>query len=225
MGAPVFVFEGPDCVGKSTLAQLVAKKTGAVYLHATYKFKGRMYLYHLAMLRKALKIAETRPVVLDRWWPSEVAYGNAYRDGPEYGQDYQNLHKVADDYGFVYTFCIPLRWEQYWEFAKKNYHNQAQLYKMDEGKMKLVWRLYRDIALDNGNTFDRERLHYYNVVLDQYRCEVFARHIIDRYMWWKNYHLNGDRLELHKSIDWRSLKNVCGAAKEAVAQPTQLSLL
>lgn len=208
MGAPIFIFEGPDCVGKTTLAKTVARKCNGVYIHSTYKFRGKMWLYHLAQLRKSLRIAEKRPVILDRWWPSEVVYGNVYRDGPEYGRGYLDLHAIAEAYGAVYTFCMPMQWEQYWAFVQKNFHNEKQMFALDEARINRLWRVYRDIALDNYHLFpDRNhRLHYYNVVQDQYRCEWFADHIISRYVNWLKYSRTPEQKASHAAVDWRNLK-------------------
>jgi hypothetical protein len=224
MKYPVFVLEGADCTGKSTMAEVLVRKTGAHYIHSTYRWKGRMGAYHWAQLRKAVRLAETKPVVMDRWWPSEVVYGNVYRNGPEKGYDWRELHHYADLLGFSYTFCLPLRWDQYWEFAKEHYHNQDQMYKLDEARINFVWMNYRDMMIDAYRTFDRERLHYYNVVLDRYRCNMFANHIITRWKGWMSQQ-SDQRKELIRSTTWRDVhpKNI--RKEETAGAEPQLRLL
>lgn len=143
MPYPIICIEGPDCVGKSTLAKDLGSRINAKYLHAGYRFKGRMPLYHLAYFRQALKYAQHQPVIMDRWYPSEYAYGNVFRSGAEDHQYWRYMQRLALRYAVSFVWCVPHRLDVYMDFMKKNYHNEKQLYPKME-TMALVWQQYRD---------------------------------------------------------------------------------
>ena len=50
----IIVLDGPDCCGKTTLANDLIMNHGARYVHATYRFGKTMFAYHTAVMRKAL---------------------------------------------------------------------------------------------------------------------------------------------------------------------------
>ena len=186
MAYPIFILEGPDNGGKSTLAKALARKCGAEIVHSTYRFKGRMAAYHLAQFRKALRIAQNKPVVLDRWWPSEVAYGNTFRDGCEYAQNLPFYQQLGHDYWCSYTYCMPARWEEYWSWCLKVWNQSEEMYEPDEAKYHWLWMNYRDMMFDHRNINNRSNvLQYFNVTLEAWRdgdSSKFAGYIIARMM-------------------------------------------
>ena len=107
MPFPVIVLEGADCAGKTTLANFLVKRWDAAYVHATYRFPTRMFDYHTAIMNKVIKLSETQPVVLDRWWPSELIYAEAFRNGSPWPMIGRLLDRVALKQGFQYVGCIP----------------------------------------------------------------------------------------------------------------------
>ena len=186
MAFPIFVLEGPDNGGKSTLAKALARKTNGVIIHSSYRFKGRMYQYHLAQFRKALRTAQKRPVIMDRFWPSEVAYGNTYRDGVECSYKMPILQSLCHDYWVSYTYCMPPRWEEYWGWCKKTWKQQEEMYELDSAKYHWLWMNYRDMMFDHRNINNRSNvLQYFNVTLEAWRdgdSSKFANYIIARTM-------------------------------------------
>ena len=104
---PIIVLEGPDGSGKTTLAKMLVDEYGFAYRHLTYRFKDRMHLYHWAALELCLKDAETGPVVLDRWWPSEIVYADVFRGGSKWPLWPRMLDRVALKHGVTYVWCIP----------------------------------------------------------------------------------------------------------------------
>jgi hypothetical protein len=218
MKYPVFVVEGPDNSGKTTLANQIVEKTKAVYLHSGYKFKGRMFLYHVAQMRLAVKIAETRPVVLDRWYPSELAYGNVYRNGPEpeYHPNWMGLHYYARKLGFSFTYCCPMRFEEYMAFCLKHYENRQQLYKLDEAKLNHIWRIYRDMWHDTYHTYDRDLLQVFSAPQDIWTGTKFASYILSQKKLW-NARQPVEVREFIKNFTWRDLtvEAVVKAAKRS----------
>lgn len=207
MKYPIFVIEGPDCAGKSTLAGKLAKHTNAKIIHATYRFKGRMGLYHWAILRKAVRMAEHSPVILDRWWPSEIAYGNTYRNGPEPGYDWKELRDWGNKLGFSYTWAVPYKWEQFWPFIQKNYHNQDQLFKLDEKRLQNVWYIYKEFALDSKWDFPHDsRVWRVDVTGNPWQVDNMHKSIVSGWMRWRQHFARPEQLELIKTIDWRDIR-------------------
>ena len=53
----IIVLDGPDAAGKTTLAEhLIEMNQGnGVILHATYRFKDKIPIYHGVLLRKAIR--------------------------------------------------------------------------------------------------------------------------------------------------------------------------
>lgn len=113
---PFIVVEGPDGVGKSTLAQELVRQSGGHYMHLTYRFKDRMFDYHWAAFELALKWLEKGPVVLDRWWPSEIVYAAAFRGGSKWPMGSRMLERAGMKHGVHYVLCLPQNKQQYLEF-------------------------------------------------------------------------------------------------------------
>ena len=82
----MYVIEGPDGVGKSTLAREIAKQKGAHIVHASFNKIWDIKDYHIKLMTHAKNLEKSGiPVVIDRWAPSEQVYGDVFREGPRYG--------------------------------------------------------------------------------------------------------------------------------------------
>ena len=78
----VFIVEGPDACGKTSLARALAKRFDAVYIHmtATETLIPAMADYTANMIENAkVNLAQGRSVVFDRAWISELCYGGVFR--------------------------------------------------------------------------------------------------------------------------------------------------
>lgn len=83
MPKSIFIVEGPDGAGKSTLAQALAETVRARLVHCEafpHVSTGLGRLYVEAMLPALLGYTN---IVLDRAWLSEPIYGRAYRKGAD----------------------------------------------------------------------------------------------------------------------------------------------
>lgn len=104
----LIVIDGPDGVGKSTLAQaLIARAGGGTYLHLGYRFKGRMDVYQPAALHLAAKRVARGLVVIDRLWVSEVLYAATYRGGSEWPQLGRLLDRQLLGLGALNILALP----------------------------------------------------------------------------------------------------------------------
>lgn len=84
MNQPIFILEGADGTGKTTLANTIAEKKKASILHCFYDKSWNIKDHHTDMWNSAVMISKWCPVVLDRWSVSEYVYGNAFREKPGY---------------------------------------------------------------------------------------------------------------------------------------------
>lgn len=143
---PIFVLEGPDGVGKTTLAKAMCEKLGAKYLHLTYRFKNKMFTYHHAALEWVLTEAQKGPIVLDRWWLSEIAYANVYRNGTRWPVSKYLFESVALKHGFVYIICLPFNKQEYHDHFTRLKSERIEMYddSMDRvyDEFKTMWNEY-----------------------------------------------------------------------------------
>lgn len=73
----LLILEGPDCAGKTTLANSLK----AYYTHATWSPTLNVYKHHMDILADC---SYHESAVVDRLWLSELIYGNTFRNGPSY---------------------------------------------------------------------------------------------------------------------------------------------
>ena len=98
----LIVIDGCDGTGKTTLAEAICKRYDGVYIHNTYRWPQKMPLYHTAALHRALKIARTRLVVIDRLWMSEAIYAEVYRGGSPWPHMGRIIDRIVRKVGGVY---------------------------------------------------------------------------------------------------------------------------
>jgi thymidylate kinase len=103
----LYILEGPDCCGKTTLAKKFAQERHAFYFHstATPKLFSALDDYHKNIIENVhTNQALGFSVILDRFWPSEVAYGKVFR--PESGYDFERIAELTDECNPLYVFCF-----------------------------------------------------------------------------------------------------------------------
>lgn len=85
----LYVLEGPDGTGKSTLANELKNATNGNVIHATFNKDWDIKKYHIEILESANKLRQYGSVILDRWAISEHIYGPIFRGEEQY--DVMNL--------------------------------------------------------------------------------------------------------------------------------------
>ena len=103
----IYILEGPDGTGKTTLAKKICEKFDAGYTHLTYRWKPQIFDYHTAVMKLAGKWAQTHNVIIDRWWPSEACYATTYRRTSAWPLQGRFCDRVALKHGVVYVNCLP----------------------------------------------------------------------------------------------------------------------
>jgi thymidylate kinase len=99
----IFIIEGADGTGKTTLANEIYKVTKGHILHSTYNKEFNIEKYHEQIIDSAISLAKYQPVIIDRWAVSELVYGNVFRDGPSY--DINKLIQAASHLQIVWIYC------------------------------------------------------------------------------------------------------------------------
>lgn len=149
---PVYVIEGPDCSGKTTLANELARALGAKQIHLTYRWRSRMDLYHRWAYEKVQALRKQQPVILDRWWPSEVVYAKAFRGGTPWPMNARHFDRMSRQAGFHYVFCLPEDRDNYFatwmEERQRRYADKPWALKgrdPDADNQLAVYDLYRTL--------------------------------------------------------------------------------
>lgn len=100
----IIILEGADAAGKTTLANVFRERYGARYLHG--KLFNDPWRSHLAIARYALKLADTRLVVVDRHWLSHLAYGAVFDNG-RYDVAARALDRLWRRAAALTVLCVP----------------------------------------------------------------------------------------------------------------------
>ena len=102
----IILADGPDSSGKSTLArELIKQAGGGVILHQSKRFLDRMWVYHTAVLRKAIELSQTQLVVIDRLWMSETIYSKVYRGGTRWPHEGRFMDRVLLKHAAIQVIC------------------------------------------------------------------------------------------------------------------------
>lgn len=80
----LYIVEGADGTGKTTLSNALLEKTKGHLLHGSWHKDWDISKYHTTMLSTAARLLEYQDVIIDRWAVSENVYANAFRGGSKY---------------------------------------------------------------------------------------------------------------------------------------------
>lgn len=161
----IYVVEGPDCSGKTTLVDAMVKQLGAAKLHLTYRFKNRMDLYHRWAIEKAIALSHHQPVIIDRWWPSEIVYARAFRVRTAWPRNARAFDRIGRYADVRYIFCVPNNKEEYvdawYRDRERRYASKPHALKgrsAETDNMSKVYDLYQDMLtwMDSDNRLDLE---------------------------------------------------------------------
>lgn len=153
---PIYILEGPDGSGKTTLAQAI----GGHYIHCTYNdiVKNDMPNYMLHVMKAATHLSYHSHVVIDRWVMSESVYCNVYRNGnTDFDKESrENYYGYAIDHNAIFIHCKPEN--------KKQYLESFDTLKMDRTEMYMdgMDRVYEEYAVQMGETSEQLDPYFYD---------------------------------------------------------------
>lgn len=185
----IICLEGADGTGKSTLAKVFRKKLGAeTYLHAGCKYVKRMHVYHTAILRQAVHKVEVtgKPVILDRWWPSELVYAAVFRKGSKWPLMGRMMDRVFARYGGVYVICLadPGHDRRFEELKRERYEMFDDMRRVVTGYEQLYWNHRTEPSVfpgDEGNYAPMERWpHVFNYLMKFTSPDALVKRVKER---------------------------------------------
>lgn len=104
----LYILEGADGTGKSTLANALLEKTKGHLLHGSWKKDWSIDQYHKVMISAAGRLMDYQDVIIDRWAVSENVYANAFRGGSKFfeADEFMEFMLQACDINDVaYIYC------------------------------------------------------------------------------------------------------------------------
>ena len=152
----IIVLDGPDAVGKTTIAkEFMRKFPNTKYIHNGYRWKDKIFDYHTAVMKLASKWAMTHNVIIDRWWPSEACYASVYRNTSAWPLQGRFHERLALKYGVIYLLCLPDQNTVDRHTEMKKVRNE--MYENIEDLCNLYYKLYYgDLNhKDKGNYIDK----------------------------------------------------------------------
>lgn len=99
----IYIVEGADGTGKSTLVEEISREKNAHIEHCSYRKEWDILAYHQQLMISAQVLSEVGiNVVFDRWAPSEAVYGEVFRGGESY-----DVEALIKNYGrkAIWVYC------------------------------------------------------------------------------------------------------------------------
>lgn len=149
MKPKLIIVEGPDGMGKTSLARFIARRLNAMIFHATAKgIQNDQAGYLLNILHNVEENMALHdcPVVLDRHWPSEVAYAPVLR--PTKMHHTHELFAKCVELEAQYIFCMPQDTNSLLRFVSKQEPGDADLLQYKQ-IMDNYWKLITSLQKDN----------------------------------------------------------------------------
>lgn len=127
----LITLDGPDCSGKTTLAEHLVAAYGGEYIHLTWspELEAVMDRYRISAIEYAIALSTTKLVVLDRPWISQVIYAEVYRGGTKWPNLIEHCDQLLQEANAVQILCLPETVEQGVElFANSGKAHGEELY-------------------------------------------------------------------------------------------------
>ena len=171
----IFIVEGIDASGKTTLARCMADKFNCPCVHHTYDetWTGRKLLDHHTQFLFNYKVGDH--IILDRSWPSCQIYGKIFRDNPDEIPVYL-LAKIFQLLGVVYIYALP-EYESWAKLYKDMCGSRIEMYDNDN-RMVDVYDAFMDIARDSLASHDKT----YTYDMHNDNMEIFVTQIVRAYV-------------------------------------------
>lgn len=139
----IYILEGPDGGGKTTLSLALAKRLDApITNHGPYKDESQIWRHYFNSMLPAY--SGERDVILDRSWIAEPIYGEVYRNGVNRLELWhlRILEYVARECSAIVIWCLPPVEKCVQAFNSR----RAQEMLDNEDQLRKVYDLYRKAA-------------------------------------------------------------------------------
>lgn len=136
MSHPIFIVEGPDACGKTTLCRKLQERIGARYIHMT--LRREMFLYQLGSLALAIRWSVQSPVLIDRHWPSENIYAAVYRGGTPLREESAWTRWLCEQLGVFYVACVLRDDERCAQAHAETAETGREMYEPDERILRVA---------------------------------------------------------------------------------------
>lgn len=163
----IIILEGQDASGKTTLANKLLKSYKGIYIHATYRFKNKMPIYHAALLRKALKLSKNQLVIIDRLHISEYIYAKVFRGGTPWPEVFKMFNSFCRELNIPIILCVPDTIERGLTWFEKTKQQRPEMY----DDIKEIITEYCNYA--NEHQFDSNIIIYNRDFAENYKNEYF----------------------------------------------------
>ena len=184
MSPNLILLEGPDCSGKTTLAHALCKELQAHYIHSSYTEGMDMLAYHKKQIDTAIEYLQDGPVVLDRLHPSEMVYGQVFRNNVfgeqitcenPWGTKYLELHNDLHAAGAVHIYCIPSKLNDSLERYAQNIDED---HPFGASKWKEIYMLYNSLYIHMYTSHPSTPLFHYDIDTHGKDTSSFIRNFI-----------------------------------------------
>lgn len=143
----LFIVEGPDCSGKTSLCRAICRARNAVYLHASGKksLHQAMLDYHLSLIEVARENMNLgHDVVFDRLWVSEYVYGRVLRlNVTNHVYDYNKIFEKLDPLEPIHIFCMDT------DVITRHHEQNDEDHPYDDFVFSQIVGKYRDFVLSH----------------------------------------------------------------------------
>jgi len=107
----IIVLDGPDGVGKTTLAEAFKLLYNAKIIHSSWtpELEIHMDKFHIDQVTKAIYHSQTenRIVILDRLWLSDLCYSEVYRKGTNFKGYHNKICDMLENINALNVVCLP----------------------------------------------------------------------------------------------------------------------
>lgn len=151
----IYILEGADGTGKTTLANEIARQRRATVLHPSFHKSWNMAEYHRAFIQAAEALNDSDiDVVLDRWAPSERVYGNVFRNGESFDTDLL----INYYYPMLEVTWIYCRNDNAVENHLRNMKNRDEMFDTMEGVVEEFDRYVKEHKRFNWTMYDYDKM-------------------------------------------------------------------
>lgn len=173
----IVILDGPDAAGKTTLAEKLIEMNhdNGIILHATYRFKNKIPVYHGALLRKAYRLSKKKLVILDRLHISEYIYAKVFRGGTKWSWQLPVFNQICKELNIPIIICIPSSVERGIEWFEQTKNIR---YEMFDDMSKIIEEYIKYAKKDKNiliynRDLTKQLEFYYEYIYDEIKRRIY----------------------------------------------------